>query len=399
MFRQSKAKNMMLPVVMISLALALRQMSMTIVTPFLSTYCKSLSGYTPLLAGLAVGAFGLMQAIFQIPFGMLSDRYGNKRVLLAGLALVVAGFLFGFFAQSIWTLILARALQGSGAVIGVGYSWVAGLADNQSRTKAMSILGAFISGAAALAFAVGPLLRGVMSVSRMFMGGAVLLTMNSLYILFFLKDAGSGKKASAPQRGEIAALLKNHSFVMMNMAAFLNNFMMMSVFYAVPIYMDRVTGQDGMWKIFVPAFVAALLFMKAAVRWVDKGYASLVILIAFAVSFLSILFYFHPSSFLFLLAGTTLFLCGYITIATVAATCANEAAEDSLRGTGNGIFNSFQYIGNFGGALVTGAVWGTSQQAAWLIVIAAGIAGCLLIAFGRPSNTSEPKRGNPADER
>lgn len=80
-------------------------------------------------------------------------------------------------------LILARVLQGSGAVIGVSYSWVAGLADDQNRTKAMSILGAFIS-AAALAFAVGPLLRGVMSVSWMFMAGAILLSINSLYILF-----------------------------------------------------------------------------------------------------------------------------------------------------------------------------------------------------------------------
>jgi len=396
---QSKAKNIMLPVVMISLALALRQMSMTIVAPFISTYCKSLAGYTPLLAGLAVGAFGLMQAILQIPFGLLSDKYGNKRILLTGLAIVIIGFIVGFFAKSIWMLILARVLQGSGAVIGVGYSWVAGLADDQSRTKAMSILGAFVSGAAALAFAVGPLLRGVMSVSWMFLAGAILLTMNSLYILFFLKDAGDHGKASVVQRSEIAALLRNRTFVTMNMAAFLNNFMMMSVFYAAPIYMDQVTGQNGMWKIFVPAIIVAILFMKVTVKWVDKGYVNPVLLVAFAVSFLSILFYFRPSSFLFLLLGTTFFLCGYITIATVAATHVNEVVEDSLRGTGNGIFNSFQYIGNFGGALAMGAVWGNSQKAAWLIVIAAGVVGFLLIALSRQSNINDTERNDLEHEK
>ena len=389
----------MLPVVMISLALALRQMSMTIVAPFISTYCKSLAGYTPLLAGLAVGAFGLMQAILQIPFGLLSDKYGNKRILLTGLAIVIIGFIVGFFAESIWMLILARVLQGSGAVIGVGYSWVAGLADDQSRTKAMSILGAFISGAAALAFAVGPLLRGVMSVSWMFLAGAILLSMNSLYILFFLKDAGGGAKVSAPRRGEIAALLRNRTFVTMNLLAFLNNFMMMSVFYAAPIYMDQVTGQNGMWKIFVPAIIVAILFMKVTVKWVDKGYVNPVLLVAFAVSFLSILFYFRPSSFLFLLLGTTFFLCGYITIATVAATHVNEVVEDSLRGTGNGIFNSFQYIGNFGGALAMGAVWGNSQKAAWLIVIAAGVVGFLLIALSRQSNINDTERNDLEHEK
>ena len=396
---QSKAKNIMLPVVMISLALALRQMSMTIVAPFISTYCKSLAGYTPLLAGLAVGAFGLMQAILQIPFGLLSDKYGNKRILLTGLAIVIIGFIVGFFAESIWMLILARVLQGSGAVIGVGYSWVAGLADDQSRTKAMSILGAFISGAAALAFAVGPLLRGVMSVSWMFLAGAILLTMNSLYILLFLKDAGDHGKASVPQRSEIAVLLRNRTFVTMNLLAFLNNFMMMSVFYAAPIYMDQVTGQNGMWKIFVPAIIIAILFMKTTVRWVEKGYVNPVLLVAFAVSFLSILFYFRPSSFLFLLLGTTFFLCGYITIATVAATHVNEVVEDSLRGTGNGIFNSFQYIGNFGGALAMGAVWGNSQKAAWLIVIAAGVVGFLLISLDRQSNTKKRGRDDSYHEK
>lgn len=384
MSSQQNTNYHIFPIIMISLALAIRQMSMTIVAPFISTYCKSLTGYTPLLAGLAVGAFGLMQAIFQIPFGVLSDRYGNKRILLSGLTLVIAGFILGFYAQSIWMLILARMLQGSGAVIGVGYSWVAGLADDQTRTKALGLLGAFISGAAALAFALGPLLRSIMSVNWMFLGGAVLLSLNALYILFFLKNAKHGEKAKLPPLDEIYALLRNPVFVRMNLAAFLNNFMMMSVFYAAPIYMDRVTSQNGMWKIFVPAIVIAILFMKTTVKWVDRGYIKPVLLVAFTVSFMSILFYFRPSSFLFLFLGTTFFLCGYITIATVVATYINGVVQDSLRGTGNGIFNSFQYIGNFGGALVTGAVWGSSQQAAWLIVIAAGFAGFLLIAFGRP---------------
>ena len=393
MSSQQNTKAIMLPVVMISLALALRQMSMTIVAPFISTYCRSLTGYTPLLAGIAVGAFGLMQAVLQIPFGVFSDKYGNKRVLLSGLVIVIIGLIVGFFAKSIWMLILARVLQGSGAIIGVGYSWAAGLAaDDQSRTKAMSILGAFISAAAALAFAVGPLLRDIMPVNWMFLAGAILLTLNSLYILFFLKEAGGGGN-SIPQRGEIAALLRNRSFVLMNLAAFLNNFMMMSVFFAAPIYMDQVTGQNGLWKFFVPAIIIAILFMKPCARWAGKGHVNLVLLVAFAVSFLSILFYFRSSSFVFLLLGTVLFLCGYVTIATVAATHVNEVVDDSLRGTGNGIFNSFQYIGNFGGALVTGAVWGSSQPAAWLIVIAAGISGFLLIAFGGKTRRKE------ADER
>lgn len=381
---EKPVKNIMLPVVMLSLALALRQMSMTIVAPFISTYCKSLLGNTPLMAGLAVGVFGLAQAVFQIPYGILSDRYGNKKIMIIGLTQVVTGLVLAYFARNIFLLIFARALQGSGAVIGIGYSWAAGMAEDRNRSKAMSILGAFVSAAAALAFAIGPLLRKIMPVNFMFMAGAILLFLNELYILFFIRDVDNINEKKSPKIGDVSILLKNKDFVLMNISAFLNNFMMMSVFYAVPMYIDKVTGQEGMWKIFVPAIVIAVLVMKIAAKWSDKGYFNLVMVMAFAVSSLSILFYLNKNSFIFLLAGTTMFMCGYISLATIVATNMNNIVNDRYRGTANGIFNSFQYIGNFAGAFVTGAVWGISQNTAWLIVISIGLAGLLMIALGKP---------------
>ncbi|MHC6178294.1 MFS transporter [Clostridium sp. JNZ X4-2] len=379
-----KVNNIMFPVVMLSLALGLRQISMTIVTPFISTYCKNLIGYTPLLAGLAVGAFGLMQAIFQIPFGILSDRFGNKKIMIGGLSLVVVGLVLAYFANNIGLLIFARALQGSGAVIGVGYSWIAGLADDSNRTKAMSIMGAFISAAAALAFGVGPLLRGVMSVSWMFMAGAILLFANELYILFFIKDTKSSDNNNIPQGNDFHILLKNKTFVIMNLVAFINNFMMMSVFYAVPYYIDTVTGQAGMWKIFIPAIAAAIIVMKFSTKWADKGHLNTVLIGAFLISCVGILFFFEKNLYIFLLIGTTLFMCGYISIATIVATDVNNIVEDRYRGTANGIFNSFQYVGNFAGALVTGAVWSVSQTLAWILLFCVGIVGLLMIVFGKP---------------
>ncbi|MBC3798402.1 MFS transporter [Acetobacterium tundrae] len=372
---------------MISLALAFRQMSMTIVMPFISTYCKSLIGYTSVLAGLAVGIFGLTQAIFQIPFGMLSDRYGNKRMMLIGLTLVVVGLVLAYLTNNIGLLIFARALQGSGAVIGVGYSWAAGMAGEKERIRAMSILGAFISAAAALAFAVGPLLRKIMSVNLMFLSCAILLFLNELYILFFIKDHQSGdmQEQGTPDSKHIKILLKNKNFIVMNLSAFINNYMMISVFYAVPIYLTKVTSETGMWKVFVPAIFIAILAMKQAVRWTQKGFNKQVLMISFLISALSLFLYFEKSSYLFLLFGTTLFMCGYISIATIVATNVNNVVKDSYRGTANGIFNSFQYVGNFVGAVVTGALWGFSEQLTWLVTIGIGIAGFLIIALNSSS--------------
>ncbi|WMT39003.1 MFS transporter [Paenibacillus sp. D2_2] len=329
-----KSVSVMLPVVMLSLALALRQMSMTIVMPFISTYCKDLIGYTPLLAGLAVGIFGLTQAIFQIPYGVLSDKYGNKRMVLIGLVLVVVGLVLAFFSNNMALLIVSRALQGSGAIIGVAYSWSIGMVNEKDRTKAMSILGAFISVAAALAFAVGPLLREIMSVRWMFMTCAILLTLNLLYILFFLKDNKQHTKTQAAPKGTFRLLLQNKTFVTLNLAAFLNNFLMVSVFYALPLDLNKITGETGMWKIFVPAIIAAIIFMKAAVTWAEKSINNnyYVLIASFMISAVSIIFYFNKTSFLSLLAGTTLFMCAYISLTTLVAANVNSIAEDSYRG-------------------------------------------------------------------
>ena len=300
--------------------------------------------------------------------------------------MVVAGLVLAYFAKSIDLLILARALQGSGAVIGVGCSWVAGLANETNRTKAMSILGAFISAAAALAFAVGPLLRRFMSVNKMFLLGAILLFVNELYILFFIKDSKSVNSDNILQRSDILILLADRTFVIMNIAAFINNFTMMSVFYAVPYYIDAVTGQTGMWKIFIPAIVSAIIVMKFSTKYADEGHLNQALVFAFLFSCIGICFFLGKKSYIFLLLGTTLFMCGYISVATIVAKTVNNVIEDRYRGTANGIFNSFQYVGNFAGALVMGAIWAVSQFCAWIMLICVGVAGVLMIVFEKPEN-------------
>ena len=169
----------------------------------------------------------------------------------------------------------------------------------------------------------------------------------------------------------------------MNLVAFLNNFMMMSVFYAVPIYITRVIGEEGMWKVFVPAIVVAIFVMKDAVKWSQKGFANQVLMILFIFSSLSIILFFVKITYVFLLLGTTFFMCGYISLATIIATNVNQTVSESCRGTANGIFNSFQYIGSFMGAVVTGAIWDKSQKASWYVVIIVGIVAVFIIAKGK----------------
>lgn len=375
----------MLPVLMLSLVLGIRQMAMTMVSPFISTYSKTLSFYTPMLAGVALGIFGLTQAIFQFPFGILSDKFGNKIMMIIGLCEVIIGLSIAFLAKNIYVLIFARALQGSGAIIGVGYSWASEVVEKDQRTKALSILGTFVSAAAALAFAIGPLLHEFMAVNMMFLVCAILLLVNGIYIIFFLKDSGQRKDSdnSIGAAESLKILFTNKSFIINNIAAFINNFMMMSVFYLVPIYLNNVTGEKGIWKVFLPAIFAAVVVMKVAVGFVEKGYNRVVIIAAFFTAVVSICFYFKSDSYIFLLIGTTLYLSAYVTLATVLATDVNNSVENSYRGTANGIFNSFQYIGNFVGPVVCGMLFSVSECLTWIIVIGVGILGLLVVSLNR----------------
>lgn len=373
---ENKTKNSVTAcIILLSIALAMRQMSMSIVAPFISTYCKNLLGYTPLLAGLALGIFGLTQAIFQIPYGMLSDRYGNKPIVLIGLMQTAAGLVIAYFAKSVGLLIFARALQGSGAVIGVGYSWTAEMVGENLRTKAIGFLSAFVSLGAAAAFILGPVLRGFMEVNQMFLVGAVTIAIVVLCILFFTTDTKKGGTNIDLHFSNIKVFFHNKKLVKLGTLAFLNNFMMMSAFYAAPIYLAKVLGERRLWIVFVPAIPIACLAMKTAVTFSDKGYGSIILKLAFLLSSISILFYMNKSSLVFLTIGTVLFFCGYISLAAVIAADINTISDNERRGMVNGIFNSMQFFGNFAGPAVTGLIWGISEKAALAVIVCVGAMG------------------------
>lgn len=378
------SRKELLFLITISLALGIRQMAMTMVMLFISTYSNTLSYSNATLAGVALGIFGLTQAIFQVPFGIWSDKSGNKVVLLFGIMQVIIGLLIAFFAKSIYMLIFSRALQGSGAVIATGYSWVTGSVDNEKRPRALSIVGIFIGFAAAASFALGPLIHNYLSVRQMFLVCAILIFLVWIIILFFLKETSNSnsyeiKEKEINTRDSIKVLLKNRVFLGLNLAGFFNNFIMVSVFYIVPQYLDKITGINGMWKVFMPAVIIAIICMRRAIKFVERGYSSSLIAVSFILNAIGICFYFNNKSFYFILVGSILFITGYISLSTIIPSVANDIAEDSYRGTANGIINSFQYIGSFIGAVITGALWSNYQNIELYLIIVLSITGVFTV--------------------
>lgn len=359
-------------------------MAMTMVMPFISTYSNTLSYSNATLAGVALGVFGLTQAIFQIPFGIWSDKIGNKKVLLIGLMQVTVGLVIAFFSKSIYMLIFSRALQGSGAILATGYSWVTGSVDSEKRPRALSILGIIVGFAAAASFALGPLAHKYLSVKQMFLVCAILIFSVWIIILLFLEDNYDSNSNDILEKeisimNNIMVLLKNRMFLGLNLAGFFNNFIMSAVFYIVPQYLEIITGIDGMWKVFMPAVVIAIICMRKSIKFLERGYSSSLIKLGFIIIAIGISFYFNEKSFWSILVGSILFMVGYISLTTIIPSVANDIAENSYRGTANGIINSFQYIGSFIGAVVTGVLWNNCDNIALYLIVAISIIGIFTV--------------------
>ncbi len=370
--------------VTISLALGIRQMAMTIVMPFISTYSNTLAYSNATLAGVALGIFGLAQAIFQIPFGIWSDKIGNKRVILIGLMQVIIGLFIASIANNIYVLIFARALQGSGAILAAGYSWVIGDLDSKKRPRALSAIGIVISLGAASAFVLGPLIHNFLPIRLMFLVCAILILSVWFIILFFLNETSNRASHETLENqvkisDEIMMLLKNGKFLGFNLAGFFNNYVMSAVFYMIPIYLENITGINGIWKVFMPAVIIAIIYMKKSIIFVERGYGVNLTILSFTISAIGVCLYFNNQSFYFILAGSILFMMGYISLATVIPSLANDFVENSYRGVANGIINSFQYIGSFVGSVITGFIWGISRNVALLSIALVCICGIVTL--------------------
>ena len=365
----------------LGVALGIRQMAMTMVMPFLSTYSSTLKYNTPMLAGIALGVFGLMQALFQIPYGIWSDKKGNKIVMVIGLLQVGIGLVIAYFANNIYWLIFARAMQGSGAIIAVGYSWISStITDQKERMKSMSIISTIIGVAAALSFAFGPLIHKFVSVKDMFLYSAIIIFIAWFVIVLFLKDTKNiYNEETMEVKDAIRILSKDKSFIALNISALINNFIMTAIFFSIPQYLEKITGIDGMWKIFMPTVIVAIIVMRIVVRRLNNSESVNFLISAFVLSALGVLFYLNKDSFISIFIGTLLFMIGYISISTIIPVLGNFILEDEYRGTGNGIINSLQYIGSFLGSSIIAAIWVKSEKCSFIVTFLVGLLGALIV--------------------
>ncbi len=359
-------------------ALALRQLGLIMVMPFLAIYGRDLAYSTPGLIGLSLGVYGLSQALFQIPFGNWSDKIGRKPTILFGLFLFILGLLLAYVSENIYIFILARVLQGSGAIMAVAYAWVGDNIRDEQRNRGMSIIGMLVGLSATLAFIGGPILYRWFNVPQMFLLCAILAFMAWLFILIFIEGEQKAPSYYRPIKFSYLSLLKDKNITKLFTAGFITNYILVSQFFIVPQLLENSLAADGLWKVFVPATILAIFAMRVGAKYADAGHFVKVATLSFAIIFVGDLTYFTSNPY-WIGLGMILFMIGYMCLVTLLPASVTKLSQKSYRGKVTGIFNTFQFIGSFIGGSLTGFLWGFNPSYSVSLLIVISAAGAIIV--------------------
>ncbi len=251
-----------------------RMLGLFLVLPVFALYAEHLAGATPLLVGLAIGAYGLTQALLQIPFGMVSDRIGRKPVIVAGLIMFAIGSALAALATDIWLVVIGRALQGSGAVAGVVMALLADLTRESQRTKAMAMIGMTIGLSFTVALMAGPLLDELVGVPGIFWLIAVFAVVGIALVVFVVPtpEHSTVHRDAEVVRGELGDVLRNRDLLRLDFGIFALHAVMTSLFLALPLELRDVARMASVdhWKIYLPALLLAVASMVPFVVLAEK---------------------------------------------------------------------------------------------------------------------------------
>ncbi|MGE0392323.1 MAG: MFS transporter [Vicinamibacterales bacterium] len=364
----------------ISLTLGLRQVALLIVLPFVGVYATGLPGGTPMLAGVALGVYGLMQGVLQVPFGALSDRVGRKPVVLAGTALLMAGLVLAAWAPSIWWLIAGRALQGTGAINGAALAWIADRMAGTALARGMAAVSAATGLAAVGSLVAGPALFAVVSVPRVFLVCAVLTLVCGVYVAVAMPAAPRSPAGAVTASAAFAQFGIGRAATARRLVAagFLANYVLMAVAFAVPLLLSPTLGRH-LWKALVPAALAGVLAMRAVTTAAGRGHFNRVTPAAF-LAFVPAALALLTGSTLLVGAGTALCMAGYLSLSALLPVAVSRVAGAAVMGQAHGAYNAGAFLGSFTGALATGALWEVRPELAVVAMLPVSLAGYTLLA-------------------
>ncbi|GAA5219018.1 MFS transporter [Corallincola platygyrae] len=388
---------------------AARMLGLFMIMPVFALYGSELDGYAPLWVGLAIGAYGLTQALFQIPMGLASDRFGRKPIIYFGLLLFFIGSVVSALSDSVYGVTIGRALQGMGAISSVVLALAADLTRDENRPKVMALIGMFIGISFAVALVAGPVLAPKLHLPGLFWLTSGLAIVSCLLVWRAVPNTVSSapKGDVAPIPSRLKQMASDPQLSRLNIGIFALHLVMTAMFVGLPGELIRAGYEaPSHWHVYLPTLLLSFVLMIPVLIVTGKKrnsrggvrFAQLLLIASL------ILFAFAPTNWL-LVTGIIVFFTGFNYLEATLPTLIARFAPAGAKGSAMGIYASSQFFGAFLGGVLGGVLvqWYSVQILFWaaaFIVVLWGIAAWGMQEAGRyrsvTLNLPEDEQGIPS---
>jgi len=373
----------------VGLIMAIRLLGIFLILPVFSVYAEKYPGADLALAGVAFGVYALVQSILQIPFGWLSDKIGRKPVLIIGLSIFAIGSLICGMADNINELIIARIIQGAGAVSSVAVASLGDVTRPGVRAQSFTIVGITIGAGFLIAIIIGPLLAAEIGFSGLFYILTVLGVLTILITLFFFPQIE--KKELIHEESAILSYLKDPEIKkLFASAAVISLTVNMFVFIYPLSWIELGVSEADLWKVYLIALIPTALFAYPYVRYSEKR-GKLKIATTSAWALIAISFLVYPASsilpMVLYLAGMAYFM-GHTVLQSVFPAFLTQRVGQEKRGITTGFYNLSSFLGASIGGMSAGYLYQVNSHLPLLIAL------LLVITWGLIGLPNTPKKSS-----
>lgn len=339
----------------------LRMLGLFMILPVFAIYGQELAGYSPIWIGLAIGAYGLTQALLQIPMGILSDKYGRKPIILAGLVVFLMGSIVAAMSETIYGVVAGRALQGMGAIASAVLALAADLSREEQRPKVMATIGMFIGLSFTLAMILGPVVAQAFGLSGLFWFTGALtigaMLMIQFMVPFSVNKAPKGDNVALPS--QIGKLIRDPQLFRLNIGAFILHMALTACFVTLPKqFVEAGLALENHWQLYLPTLLGSFFlmvpFMIMAIKKQKEKqmFSSAVLLFSLALMLLWTI----ESSLTTLILLMMLFFTAFNYLEATMPALLSRMAPAGVKGSVMGIYSSSQFMGAFAGGVLGGAI-------------------------------------------
>ncbi len=381
----------------LALVFALRMLGLFLVLPVFAIEARLYSGgENPMWIGFAMGAYGLTQAVMQMPLGLASDRFGRKRVILTGLLLFAVGSLIAAGAESVLGLAIGRGVQGAGAVSAAVTALLADLTRDQVRTKAMALIGASIGLTFAVSLVLAPWMSGLIGLSGLFIATAVLAVLG-MAVVIWVTPAEPTQHADRPQ-GRMADVWLHPKLWRLDVGVFVLHMLQMAMWVAVPgLLVQAGLPSAQHWQVYLPAVLLSFTLMGGMFALERRGLllqvlrAAIGLLVLVQVAFAGVAAQGVQAGTVWVIGGVLfLFFTSFNVLEASQPSLISRLAPPQSRGAALGMYNTSQSLGLFAGGALGGVLFKLTG-AVGLFAVAAGLALLwLALAWEQPMSTRTP---------